>query len=55
MPFYESSEGSGESYLSLRHCTKSLVLPKMAICVLFTPAANILVSLHICQSKVTRQ
>ena len=41
--------------LSLRHCTKSLVLPKMAICVLFTPAANTLVNLHICAGKVTGQ
>ena len=37
-----------QAYLSLCHCTKSLLLPKMAICVLFTPAANTLVSLHIC-------
>ena len=44
-----------QAYLSHRHCTKSLVLPKMAICVLFTPAANTLVSLHICAGKVTRQ
>ena len=44
-----------QSNLSLRHCTKSLVLPKMAICVLFTPAANTLVSLHICAGKVTGQ
>ena len=44
-----------QAYLSLRHCTKSLVLPKMAICVLFMPAANTLVSLHICAGKVTGQ
>ena len=44
-----------QAYLSLRHCTKSLVLPKMTICVLFTPAANTLVSLHICAGKVTGQ
>ena len=44
-----------QTNLSLRHCTKSLVLPKMAICVLFTPAANTLVSLHICAGKVTGQ
>ena len=44
-----------QAYISLRHCTKSLVLPKMAICVLFTPAANTLVSLHICAGKVTGQ
>ena len=43
-----------QAYLSHRHCTKSLVLPKMAICVLFTQAANTLVSLHICAGKVTR-
>ena len=46
---------SAQAYLSHRHCTNSLVLPKMAICVLFTPAANTLVSLHICTGKVTRQ
>ena len=44
-----------QTNLSIRHCTKSLVLPKMAICVLSTPAANTLVSLHICAGKVTRQ
>ena len=44
-----------QAYLSHRHCTKSLVLPKMAICVLFSSAANTLVSLHICAGKVTRQ
>ena len=44
-----------QAYLSHRHCAKSLVLPKMAMCVLFTPAANTLVSLHICAGKVTRQ
>ena len=44
-----------QAYLSLPHCTKSLVLPKIAICVLLTPAANTLVSLHICAGKVTRQ
>ena len=60
VPICASREGSGESahlqaYLSLRHCTKSLVLPKMAISVLFTPAANTLVSLHICAGKVTGQ
>ena len=44
-----------QAYPSLRHCIKCLVLPKMAICVLFTPAANTLVSLHICAGKVTRQ
>ena len=42
-----------QAYLS--HRTKSLVLPKMAICVLFAPAANTLVSLHICAGKVSRQ
>ena len=41
--------------LSLRHCTKSLALPKMAICVLFMSAAIILVSLHICAGKVPGQ
>ena len=50
-----SSEGSGESYLSLRLCIKSLVLPKMAKCVLFLPAANTLVSLHICADKIIGQ
>ena len=40
---------------SFCHCTKSLVLPNMAILVLFTPAANILVSLCICEGKVTGQ
>ena len=44
-----------KAYLSLRHCTKSLMLPKMAICVLFTLAANTLVSLHICAGKVNGQ
>ena len=44
-----------QAYLSLSHCTKSLVLPKMAICVLLTPAANTLVSLHICAGQVTGQ
>ena len=44
-----------QTNLSLRHCTKSLVLPKMAICVLFTPAANTLVSLHIGAGQVTGQ
>ena len=44
-----------QAYLSLRHCTKSLVLPLMTICVLFTPAANTLVSLHICAGKGTGQ
>ena len=44
-----------QTYLSLRHCTKSLVLPKMAICVLFTPAANTLVSLQIWARKVSGQ
>ena len=52
MPICASREGSGES---ASHCIKCLVLPKMAICVLFTPAANTLVSLHICAGKVTRQ
>ena len=41
-----------QAYLSHRHCTKSLVLPKMAICVLFTPAVNTLVSLHICAKSL---
>ena len=53
MPICASSEVSGES--AHLHCTKSLVLPKMAICVLFTPAANTLVSLHICAGRVTGQ
>ena len=44
-----------QAYLNLCHCTKSLVLPKMAICDLFTPAANSLVSLHIFAGKVTDQ
>ena len=44
-----------QTNLSLRHCTKSLVLPKMAICVLFTPAANTLASLYIGAGKVTGQ
>ena len=44
-----------QTNLSLCHCTKSLVLLKMAICVLFTPAANTLASLHICAGKVTGQ
>ena len=44
-----------QAYISLRHCTKSLVLPKMAICVLFTLAANTLVSLHSCAGKVIGQ
>ena len=44
-----------QAYLGLRHCTKFLVLPKMAFSVLFTPLANILVSLHICAGKVTGQ
>ena len=44
-----------QAYLSLRHCTKFIVLSKMAICVLLTPAANTLVSLHICAGKVTGQ
>ena len=55
---YVNSECCGESApatTALRHCTKTLVLPKMAICVLFTPAANTLVSLHICAGKVTGQ
>ena len=43
------------AYLSIGHCTKSLALPKMEICVLLTPAANTLVSLHICAGKVTGQ
>ena len=44
-----------QANISLRHCTNSLVLPKMAICVPFMPAANTLVSLHICTGKVTGQ
>ena len=44
-----------QAYLYLGHCTKSLVLPKMAICVLFTPAVNTLVSLPICAGKGTGQ
>ena len=44
-----------QTYLSLGHCTKSLVLPKLALCLLFTPAANTLVSLHICTGKCIRQ
>ena len=44
-----------QAYLSLRRCTTSLVLPQMALCVLFTPAANTLVSLHICAGKITEQ
>ena len=42
-----------QAYLSLGHCATSLVLPKMANCVLFMPAVNTLVSLHICKGKVT--
>ena len=44
-----------QAYLSLRHCTKYLMLPKMVICVLLTPAANNLVRLHMCADKVTGQ
>ena len=44
-----------KAYLNLRHCTNSLRLPKMAICVLFTPEANTLVSMHIYAGKVTGQ
>ena len=45
-----------QAYLSLRHCTKSqFALLQMAIYVLFTPAANNLVILHICASKVNGQ
>ena len=44
-----------QAYLSLRHCTKSHLLPKMAICVLLTPAASTLVSLYICAGIVIRQ
>ena len=61
MPFCASSEGSGESAhlhrLTLAFVTVQNILYclKMAICVLFTPAANTLVSLHICAGKVTGQ
>ena len=41
-----------QAYLSLCHCTKSLVLPKMGNCVLLTQAVNTL-SLHTCAGKVT--
>ena len=44
-----------QAYLSLRHCAKSHVLPKMAIYELFTPAANTPMSLHICTGIVTGQ
>ena len=44
-----------QANLSLRHCTKSLLLHKMLICVLYAPAANTLVSLHIWAGKVTGQ
>ena len=60
MPFCASSEGSGtkcifaQAYFSLHHYTKShLQLTKMAICVLFTPAASTLLSLHICAGIFT--
>ena len=56
-----SSEGSGESAqlhrLTLAFVTvpKYHVLPEMAICVLFTPAAWTLLSLRICSGIVTGQ
>ena len=57
MPICVNSEGSGESAhlhrLTIAFATTSLVLPKMAISVLFGPEANTLVSLHICTGKVT--
>ena len=56
-----SSEGSGES-AHLHRLTLAFVtvpnfhiLPQMAICVLFTPAAYTLVSLHICTDIATGQ
>ena len=61
MPICASSEGSGESThlhrLTLAIVTVQNILCclKWMICVLFTPAANTLVSLHICAGKVTRQ
>ena len=51
MPFCASSEGSGES-AHLHRLTLALVT---LICVLFMPAANTLVSMHICAGKVTGQ
>ena len=61
MLFCASSEGSGESAhlhrltLAVVTVPKFYVLPQKAICVLFTPAAKTLLSLHNCAGIVTRQ
>ena len=57
MLFCVSSEGCtiAQAYLSLRHVAVPKAASNGELCILFTPAAKTLVSLHICAGIVTGQ
>ena len=53
--FVRAAKALASLHISTGFTTVQNLLPKMAICVLFTPAANCLVSLHICAGQVIGQ